>query len=461
MTCVAIDENQMAINHDYEIALSLNLNKCSLRQWDKQCAKACGPSHSSCEGSGATCSASCAASCSSMPVPGLAIPLKGKVCWADWDDKTTNPSPRSSMSLCDEAAENELKDYDLAEDELADFDFAENGLAEESLPAESELDRSTQIKSSPPSRVAWADLADSASEDGTTSIQANTSESEDEVEVCHSSSLASSLPKADDEDEASKPRSARSRASRRVSARAATEGEEPRSHSAPGKGNSGAFTASYDRAERDDSTAHKKGANKGAGNGNGKGASKGNHVKGSNKGDRVKSLDKVAGKGADKGAGKSRNDSDFGKGASKGAGKGFAKGKGKGKAKGNNDGANNKFQCQIIVGIEEDSRFRVVRRLIGSGGENMKNINQQSGARLRLRGRGSKFLEGFEQQESTDDLMLCITCDDKDSYEVAKEMAVELVESIHNSYRAFCRSRGKDFPDLEVRLHEGYRPGSR
>jgi hypothetical protein len=189
-----------------------------------------------------------------------------------------------------------------------------------------------------------------------------------------------------------------------------------------------------------------KGASKGVAKGTGKGAGKVGS-KGTGKGDsRGKGADNVDSKTAGKGKGAS-------KGSSKGGAKGTAqKGGGKG---------HEKYQCQLTVGIEEDSKFRVVRRLIGSGGENMKNINQKSDAKLRLRGRGSKFLEGDDQQESTDDLMLCISSQDKAGFETAKAMASELIEGIHHSYRAFCHKAGKECPVLGLRISEGYREGSR
>jgi len=124
---------------------------------------------------------------------------------------------------------------------------------------------------------------------------------------------------------------------------------------------------------------------------------------------------------------------------------------------------NAKLQCQFTVGIEDDSKFRVVKRIIGNGGENMKRIAELSGAKLRLRGRGSKFLEGPEQQESTDGLMLCLSSQDKAGYEHAKELVTELLKNIYHSYDVFCQKPGKMPPakSLGVQLHEGYREGSR
>jgi hypothetical protein len=169
----------------------------------------------------------------------------------------------------------------------------------------------------------------------------------------------------------------------------------------------------------------------------------------------IKGASKGVARGGDKGKGK-----DTGKGVGKRAsrGKGSIDTHGKGGSKGANS---EKFQCQLIVGIEEESSFRVMRRIIGYGGENMKQIAELSGARLRLRGRGSKFLEGPEQKESDDDLMLCISAQDKDGFDKAKKAASELIEGIYDSYRSFCCRFGYTCPELELKVHEGYRAGSR
>jgi len=154
-----------------------------------------------------------------------------------------------------------------------------------------------------------------------------------------------------------------------------------------------------------------------------------------------------------KGAGKIGREGSGRRATNKGAGKGGNKGAGKGDF-------NEKYQCQFILGIEDDSKFRVVRRVIGAGGANMKNISGESGAKLRLRGRGSGFLEGRDQKESDDDLMLCVSSLDAIGFETAKSAVSELIEDIYQHYRTFCLKTGHACPDLELKIHDGYRAGS-
>lgn len=142
------------------------------------------------------------------------------------------------------------------------------------------------------------------------------------------------------------------------------------------------------------------------------------------------------------------------------AGKGNGKSrhrKGKGKGKGSSD----KLQCQFIIGIEEDAEFGVVRRILGRAGANMKSVAERTGVKLRLRGRGSKFLEGPEQQESTDDLMLCVSGQDDAGFQLAKDLVSEILRDIYKQNVAFCRRVGKAPPALNLQMHDGYRVGSR
>jgi len=126
-----------------------------------------------------------------------------------------------------------------------------------------------------------------------------------------------------------------------------------------------------------------------------------------------------------------------------------------------NGDSKGKFQCQYIIQIEEDPKFRVVRNLIGVSGANMKAINEETSAKLRLRGRGSGFKEGPDEKESTDDLMLCISCDDPDKFAVAKQRVTVILEDIYARYKVFCEKTGKPSPALKIKFHDGYRPGSR
>jgi len=119
-----------------------------------------------------------------------------------------------------------------------------------------------------------------------------------------------------------------------------------------------------------------------------------------------------------------------------------------------------KQQCQFIIGIEEDTKFRVVRRLLGSHGAHVKAIAEKTGAKLRLRGRGSKFLEGYEQQESNDPLMLCVSVPDPAAYAETVGLIRAHLEAIYKDYSDYCAESGIAAETPRIKIHEGAREGS-
>merc|ERR1711920_477015 len=103
---------------------------------------------------------------------------------------------------------------------------------------------------------------------------------------------------------------------------------------------------------------------------------------------------------------------------------------------------------------------KVTRKVLGFAGKNVKAIATRSGAKLRVRGKGSGFVEGPEQQESSDPLMLCVSAQDQVSYSKAKALVWELMEDVYGQYRAFCDKHQLLVPELQISIHEGARPGS-
>jgi len=119
-----------------------------------------------------------------------------------------------------------------------------------------------------------------------------------------------------------------------------------------------------------------------------------------------------------------------------------------------------KYLCRLKVGIEEDPHFQVCRRIIGPGGENMKRIigsvSKDGCVKLRLRGRGSKYLEGPEDKESSDPLMLCVSATSRKSFDRAAQDVENLLAMIHEDYRLHCKAVGQTASILPLR-REGQR----
>jgi len=107
-----------------------------------------------------------------------------------------------------------------------------------------------------------------------------------------------------------------------------------------------------------------------------------------------------------------------------------------------------KYTCRFLIGISNDKDFQVVRRIIGAKGAHMKKIVKATEAKLRLRGEGSGYFEGAGQKESTEPLQLCVSCTSAEGYRNAVKLVEELMQSVYDDYRAYCRELGRPEPDL-------------
>jgi len=110
-----------------------------------------------------------------------------------------------------------------------------------------------------------------------------------------------------------------------------------------------------------------------------------------------------------------------------------------------------KLLCRYNVCIEQDRAFNVVRKLLGDRGSHMKSIAENTGAKIRIRGRGSGFLEGPDQKEASNEpLMLCISAATREGFDSAVQDVESLLEYVHEQYREFCEGRSLPAPKLSV-----------
>jgi len=105
-------------------------------------------------------------------------------------------------------------------------------------------------------------------------------------------------------------------------------------------------------------------------------------------------------------------------------------------SKGLNNNAVRKFTCRFDIGIENDKDFRVAQKIIGQKGNNMKRIVDSTGAKLRLRGKGSGYLEGPTRMESPEPLHLCVSCTNYSGYMQAIRLVTDILEGIYGDYQA-------------------------
>lgn len=64
--------------------------------------------------------------------------------------------------------------------------------------------------------------------------------------------------------------------------------------------------------------------------------------------------------------------------------------------------------------------------------------------KLRLRGKGSGFREGPRQEESREPLHLCISSRFYDKYQLACNMAQELLFNVYEEYKKYCEKHRRE-----------------
>lgn len=116
---------------------------------------------------------------------------------------------------------------------------------------------------------------------------------------------------------------------------------------------------------------------------------------------------------------------------------------------------NGKFTATFYVGIVNEEEFQVGKRIIGQGGVNMKDIVKKAGieAKLRLRGKGSGFVEHSTGKEAEEALQLCISCTDPRGYDISLSMVDALLRRIYTDYDRWCEDKGlpQRAPDINLR----------
>jgi len=109
-----------------------------------------------------------------------------------------------------------------------------------------------------------------------------------------------------------------------------------------------------------------------------------------------------------------------------------SKGKGEGKGK----GLGLPHFRKITVGIDDDTRFRVVQRLIGPHGRNMQEITGKAkGAKIWIIGRGSRSWE-----DNVGPLVICVGAHMLPDFEAAMTQVRELLDRVTEEYRQFKAS---------------------
>jgi hypothetical protein len=118
----------------------------------------------------------------------------------------------------------------------------------------------------------------------------------------------------------------------------------------------------------------------------------------------------------------------------------------------------NKFTCRYDVVIENEKNFQIAKKIIGSKGCNMKNIienslseaglrnhpNSKEAIKLRLRGKGSGFLEGPDRKESDEMLHLCVSAKNLNVFNITCRHVETLLSKIYEEYVLYQKKNGNE-----------------
>ncbi|KZZ98438.1 KH domain protein [Moelleriella libera RCEF 2490] len=115
---------------------------------------------------------------------------------------------------------------------------------------------------------------------------------------------------------------------------------------------------------------------------------------------------------------------------------------------------------RIAIDLEPVYGFNLRAQIVGHGGSYVKHIQQETGCRVQIKGRGSGYLEGATNQESDEDMYLHVAGPDAEMVEKGKSLCEDLVANVKQQYEEF-KSRPPRYNDRGG--HHGgdrYRGGS-
>jgi hypothetical protein len=64
---------------------------------------------------------------------------------------------------------------------------------------------------------------------------------------------------------------------------------------------------------------------------------------------------------------------------------------------------------RLTIGLESLPGFNLRAQVVGHGGAYVKHIQQETGCRVQIKGRGSGYIENATGQESEDEMFLHVT----------------------------------------------------
>ncbi|KAK3304503.1 uncharacterized protein B0T15DRAFT_243614 [Chaetomium strumarium] len=92
---------------------------------------------------------------------------------------------------------------------------------------------------------------------------------------------------------------------------------------------------------------------------------------------------------------------------------------------------------KIPIGLEPVPGFNLRAQVVGHGGAYVKHIQQETGCRVQIKGRGSGYMEASTGRESDEDMFLHVAGPDPKMVEKAKELCEDLLANVREQYEEF------------------------
>ena len=107
----------------------------------------------------------------------------------------------------------------------------------------------------------------------------------------------------------------------------------------------------------------------------------------------------------------------------------------------------NKYTCRYVLGADKmSSEYSVIGRIVGVGGENVKNIQKVTNAHVRINGK---------QKSREDPLHVRVSAETREAYEQGKAMAEKLIQEMYDDYAVWCDRHYVPVPPVRLRVVEG------
>ncbi|KAI0137400.1 KH domain protein [Xylariales sp. AK1849] len=94
-------------------------------------------------------------------------------------------------------------------------------------------------------------------------------------------------------------------------------------------------------------------------------------------------------------------------------------------------------EAKIPIDLEPVQGFNLRAQVVGHGGSYVKHVQQETGCRVQIKGRGSGYLEASTNNESDEDMYLHVAGPDPKMVEKAEDLCKDLLENVREQYEEF------------------------